>query len=74
MTKIFNGENTDITIVTDLGDTVIPAKEIVEVEIPETAVFGTDNFYVEEQGSWYSNRKGVHSCESGADMEIYNTY
>ena len=71
MTKVYNGENIDITVVTDLGNTVIPSREIVEVEIPEDAVFGTDTFYVEEQGSWYSNIKGTHSCESGADMEIY---
>jgi len=74
MTKIFNGELTDITVVTDLCSVVIPAKGIVEVEIPEDAVFGTDTFYVEEEGSWYANHKGVNSCESGAEMEIYNAY
>ena len=71
--KIYNGENIDITLVTDLGDTVIPAKTAVEVEIPEDAILNLkdDSMYVQEEGSWYSNRRGIDSCESGADMEIY---
>ena len=36
--RIYNGENIDITIVTDLGDAIVPAKTTVEVEVPETAI------------------------------------
>ena len=69
--KIYNGENIDITLVTDLGNTVIPAKEIKEVEVPEDAILNLkdDSMYVQEEGNWYSK---TENCETGADMEIYN--
>jgi len=69
--KIYNGENINITIVTDLGDTIIPAKTTVEVEIPEDAVLNLHDasMYVEEEGSWYSK---TEQCGTGADMEIYS--
>ena len=68
--KIYNGENIDITVVTDLGDTVIPAKTTVEVEVPEEAILNLkdDSMYVQEEGNWYSK---TEHCEAGADMEIY---
>jgi len=69
--KIYNDENIDITVVTDLGDTVIPSKEIVEVEIPEDAILNLkdDSLYVQEEGNWYSK---TEQCFTGADMEIYS--
>ena len=69
--RIYNGENMDITLVTDLGDTVIPAKTMVEVEIPEDAILSLkdDTMYVQEEGSWYSK---TEQCHTGADMEIYS--
>jgi len=68
--KIFNGENIDITLVTDLGNTVIPTKTTVEVEVPEDAILNLrdDSMYVQEEGSWYSK---TEYCFIGADMEIY---
>jgi len=68
--KIYNGENIDITLVTDLGDTVIPAKTTVEVEIPEDAILNLHDhtMYVQEEGNWYSK---TEQCFTGADMEIY---
>ena len=69
--KIFNGENIDITLVTDLGDTVIPAKTTVEVEVSEEAILNLkdDSMYVQEEGNWYSK---TENCFTGADMEIYS--
>ena len=68
--KIYNGENIDVTLATDLGDTVIPAKTTVEVEVPETAILSLkdDTMYVQEEGMWYSK---TEQCHTGADMEIY---
>jgi len=69
--RIYNGENIDITIVTDLGDAIVPAKTTVEVEVPETAILNLhdDSMCVQEEGSWYSK---TEQCHTGADMEIYS--
>ncbi|MHB8122613.1 MAG: hypothetical protein ACYDG4_10710 [Desulfuromonadaceae bacterium] len=68
MKKIFNGENFEITVVTDLQDVVIPAKSYAEVAIPENVTFNSDSFYVQEEGDWYAKSE---NCGSGADIEIY---
>jgi len=68
MEKIFNGENFDITVVTDLRDVVIPAKSYAEVAIPENVTFNSDSFYVQEEGDFYAK---TENCGSGADIEIY---
>ena len=67
--RLFNGEGYDITVVTDLGDIVIPERTIMEVEIPEGVQFNSDSFYIQEDGLWYIK---TENCFTGADMEIYS--
>ena len=73
MTKIFNGSNRAITVVTDLKDVVIPAGHTVKMELSEGAVFNTPDgsFYVEEEGAFYVKYADTENCSSGADIEIY---
>lgn len=67
--KIYNGEKRDITVVTDLGSTVIPAQETREVEVPEDAEFNQPEFFIQEEGNWYIKTDG---CFTGVDAEIYD--
>lgn len=68
--KIYNGEKRDITVVTDLGSTVIPVGEIREIKVPEDAEFGQPEFYVKEDGDWYIKTEDCFIPE--ADAEIYD--
>ena len=67
--SIYNGENIDITVVTDAGEFVIPAGKSKEIKAIENAVFNTSDLYVEEPGSWYIK---TEHCRTGADAEIYD--
>lgn len=75
---IFNGEDQDITVVTDYGHFAIPAHSSHKVLIGEGVQFhqpelfvddsDKDKFYVQEEGSWYIE---TSNCV-GHDAEIYN--
>lgn len=80
--RIFNGEDVAITIVSDgNADVVIQPKEYATVEIDHVSKgnqdgvhnFGSDSFYVEEEGAWYGNWKGEDSMSTVADLEIYKS-
>jgi len=64
--RICNSTKQVITLCTDLGNTVILSGGIVNVNIPEEAVFNAPDgsFYVETPGSYYIKY-------SGANAEIY---
>jgi hypothetical protein len=66
---IYNGEERDITVVTDYGTVVIPAGCSRIVEVDENAQFNQPEFYVQEEGSWYIKTKGCHTL---CDAEIYD--
>lgn len=66
---VYNGENREITVVTDLETVVIPAKSSVIVKMDDDAKFNADDFYIEEKGNWYIK---TESCATGADVEIYD--
>lgn len=56
MTKIYNGTDRTITVVTDGNpNLVIGPKSFEEVDLPEDAVFNAPDgsFYVEEEGEFY---------------------
>jgi hypothetical protein len=67
---IYNGENTVITVVTDFGEFVIPAKESRLVKMEDDAEWNTGDFYVQEEGSWHAKD---NNCFTGCDLEIYDT-
>lgn len=67
--NIYNGENQDITVITDHGSTTIPAQSSAMLKVDKDAIFGQPEFYVEEQGKWYIKKR---YCHSGCDAEIYN--
>ena len=67
--KIYNGEDRDITIVTDFETVVIKAKDCKMVWVGSDAQFNTGDFYVEEEGNWYAK---TEHCNTGCDIEIYN--
>ena len=70
--RIFNGTCSAITIVLDgLEDTVIGAKDYANVVVDKDTVFGSDSFYVQEEGAWYGKWE---QCDSGADLEVYKEY
>lgn len=67
--RVYNGEDVAITVVTDGNpDVTIQPKSFAEVSVTEDAVFNSDAFYVENQGSWYAAEAG----HTGADLEIYS--
>ncbi len=68
--KIYNGEKRAITIVTDLGRTIIPPQKTRLVNVPKDAKFGQSEFYVEEEGDWYI--KTEHCFVPETDAEIYD--
>lgn len=64
--RIFNGENTAITVVTDgNADVVVPARSFATINTE--ANFNSDSFYVQEDGEWYAK-----DSNDGNVMEIYN--
>jgi len=67
--RIFNGTCSAITLVADgVEDVVIGAKEYGNMEVDANARFGTDAFYVQEEGAWYCK---TEQCGSLADLEVY---
>ncbi|MFW5438916.1 hypothetical protein [Paenibacillus apiarius] len=65
MTKIYNGEERKITVVSDGNpDAVIEPGETVEITLSSDAVI-SDSFYVLEDGEWYTK-------ETDGRVEIYN--
>jgi|GEM_PF-2791247 len=66
--NLYNGENTEITVVTDLEVVVIPGRSSATVKMEDDAQFNSGEFYVEEDGNWYAKKNGA----TGADLEIYN--
>lgn len=66
--RVHNGENMDITVVTDYCNVTILAKSSAIVEVDEDAEFNSGEFYVEEDGDWYAK---ADNCYTGADIEIY---
>ena len=64
--RIYNGENTAITIVTDgNADVVIQPYSFATIETE--ANFNSDSFYVQEDGEWYAK-----DSNDGNVMEIYS--
>lgn len=68
--RIYNGERRDITVITDLGSTVIPALETKEVEVPENVEFNQPGFHIKEGGGWYIETD--FAFRVGADAKIYD--
>lgn len=69
MTRIYNGTNATITVITDgNADLVIESECFGEVELSEDASFNAPDgsFYVEEEGIFYLS----HDCTTDADFEI----
>lgn len=66
--NLYNGENTEITVVTDLETVAIPGRSSATVKMEDDAQFNSGEFYVEEDGNWYAKKNGA----TGADLEIYN--
>lgn len=69
MKRVYNGEEINITIVSDGNpDVVIEPGETVEIGLTDEHRFNDDSFYVQEEGDWYA--KEVDSY--GGRIEIYN--
>lgn len=66
--KIYNGEDKEITIVTDIDSVTIPSRRSAEVRITEGAVFQQAEFFVLEAGNYYAKI----STFANVDVEIYN--
>ncbi len=66
---IFNGEDRDITVVTDYGSFAIPAGCSKIVEVDEDAQFNQPGFFIQEEGTWYIKTRYCHTL---CDAEIYD--